>query len=479
MSKRALVWFRNDLRTMDHEPLYRAASDYDEILPVYCFDPRYYDTSRYGFQKTGAHRAQFIIESVKNLRANLKAKGSTLLVGHEDTCTFLQSLIKQYQPDAILAHHEPAPDEKKIEQAIEEAIQIPLHLFWGTSLYHPEDVPFTIAELPTVFSQFRKPVEKKAEVRGLFELPSTLPTIQDAESGHIPDLEALGLNIPPEDDRAVLTFTGGEDAAMRRLNDYFWEGNHLKNYKYTRNGLLGADYSSKFSPWLAVGAISPRQIYYQVKQYEEQRKKNVSTYWMVFELLWRDFFFFSMLKYQDEVFAPGGLRDINQDWRDDRSLFRKWADARTGIPFVDANMRELNQTGYMSNRGRQNVASFLAQNLNIDWRLGAAYFERTLLDYDVSSNWLNWAHNSRAGLDPRNRYFNIVNQSKKYDKKGEYIKTWLPELSNLPAEQVHEPWVMNDDSLRLCAVEPGVDYPRPVINLEESYARIRQDRKTD
>jgi len=479
MPKRAIVWFRNDLRTHDHEPLYRAIQNFGEILPVYCFDPNYYGTSRYGFPKTGAHRAQFIIESVRNLRKNLRIKDSMLVVGHQDTVTFLQSLVDKYQADAIFAHHEPAPEEKQLKRAIEKKIDVPLYLFWGSPLYHPDDLPFEISNIPKVFSQFRKPVEKKANVRSLFELPSSLPTIPNAEPGDIPELSVFGLNDPPKDDRSILDFTGGEDSALERLEHYFWEGDHLKNYKYTRNGLLGADYSSKFSPWMAVGAISPRKIYFEVKKYEEQRKKNVSTYWMIFELLWRDFFFYSMLTYQEDVFAPGGIRGIQQEWQNDRSLLKAWAEGRTGIPFVDANMRELNQTGYMSNRGRQNVASFLSQNLNIDWRLGASYFEYALIDYDVSSNWLNWAHNSRTGLDPRNRYFNIVNQSKKYDKKGEYIKTWLPILCNLPAEQVHEPWVMNDDSLRLCSVELGVNYPCPIIDLKQSYARIREDRKTD
>jgi deoxyribodipyrimidine photo-lyase len=138
-------------------------------------------------------------------------------------------------------------------------------------------------------------------------------------------------------------------------------------------------------------------------------------------------------------------------------------------------MRELNETGYMSNRGRQNVASFLAQNLNFDWRWGAAYFESKLLDYDVSSNWGNWAYNSTVGHDPRNRYFNIISQAGKYDKKGEYVRHWIPELKDLPKEFIHEPWKMTPDQQELYSVNLGSDYPEPMIDLEKSYERIRNE----
>jgi len=270
-----------------------------------------------------------------------------------------------------------------------------------------------------------------------------------------------------------LPFRGGEDAALERLQNYFWDQDLLQKYKFTRNGLLGADYSSKFSPWLANGSLSPREIYRQVKKYEDERKDNVSTYWMVFELIWRDFFRFSAIRYGDAMFKAGGIQHKERDWRHDRDDFERWAKAQTGIPFIDANMRELNQTGFMSNRGRQNVASFLAQNLNIDWRMGAEYFESQLIDYDVCSNYGNWMYNSTVGQDPRNRYFNILKQANKYDKKGEYVRHWLPELSNVSQEFIHEPHTMAVEQQKLAGVEIGSDYPEPMIDLEASYKEIR------
>jgi deoxyribodipyrimidine photo-lyase len=210
-----------------------------------------------------------------------------------------------------------------------------------------------------------------------------------------------------------------------------------------------------------------------VESYEDEIHENVSTYWMKFELIWRDYFRYSMIKYGSQLFQLGGIQQKDLDKNTYQPNFDKWANGQTGIPFIDANMRELNQTGYMSNRGRQNVASFLAQNLDFDWRWGAAYFESKLVDYDVCSNWGNWAYNSTVGHDPRNRYFNIINQARKYDKKGEYVRLWVPELGDLPSEFVHEPWKMTDDQQSLYNTQLGVDYPNPMIDLEKSYERIR------
>ncbi|XP_064818036.1 cryptochrome DASH-like [Oncorhynchus masou masou] len=153
----------------------------------------------------------------------------------------------------------------------------------------------------------------------------------------------------------------------------------VATYKETRNGLIGLDYSTKFSPWLAIGCISPRYIYQQIKKYESERTANQSTYWVVFELLWRDYFKFVGAKYGDRLFDIKGLQDKSIPWKKDMNLFNAWKEGRTGVPFVDANMRELALTGFMSNRGRQNVASFLTKDLGLDWRMGAEWFHYLLV----------------------------------------------------------------------------------------------------
>ncbi|MFO7845959.1 MAG: DASH family cryptochrome [Balneolaceae bacterium] len=469
---RTIVWYRNDLRTTDHQPLTEAATN-GEVIGVYCFDPRQFEDIAYGFPKTDSLRAQFLIESVSNLRDKLRELGSELLIRVGKPDDILPGIIDETQAGQLLFHGEVAPEEKQVEEHVESSVKIPVKRFWGHPMYHRDDLPFDLLTIPDVYTQFRKKVEKESFVRPPVPAPEKLNWNLSVEPGGIPAVADLGLTEQKSDDRSVLPFRGGESEGWKRLRHYFYEADELRNYKYTRNGLLGADYSSKFSPWLAHGCISARSIHEEVEKYENDVHKNVSTYWMKFELIWRDYFHYSMIKYGSQLFQLGGIQSKDLEKSTHQPTFEKWARGETGIPFIDANMRELNATGYMSNRGRQNVASFLAQNLNFDWRWGAAYFESKLIDYDVCSNWGNWAYNSTVGHDPRNRYFNIINQARKYDKKGEYIRRWLPELSDLPSEFVHEPWKMTQDQQALYELRIGKDYPNPVIELEKSYERIK------
>jgi deoxyribodipyrimidine photo-lyase len=224
-------------------------------------------------------------------------------------------------------------------------------------------------------------------------------------------------------------FRGGEYAAHERLKDYLWNSHNILKYKETRNGLLGTEYSSKFSAWLACGCISAQEIYFETKKFEQQVESNESTYWLIFELLWRDYFRYVMLKYGTRLFKPAGISgkgSTTTEPNDAAERFDAWVNGTTGDAFVDANMRELKFTGFMSNRGRQNVASYLVHQLKLDWRRGARYFEKQLIDYDVFSNWGNWTYLAGVGNDPReNRVFNTNRQAEMYDPKGEYKKQWL------------------------------------------------------
>lgn len=470
--KRSLMWFRNDLRIHDNEALMKATQA-DEIIPLYIFDPRQLEKTSFGFSKTGAFRGRFLIESLQNLKENLRSAGSDLVIRKGKPEVLIPGLVKSYDIDIVSTHKEITRDEVLIEEALKEKIGNKLVFSWGSTLFHINDIPFKKHELPDVFTTFRKKTEEQAEVRNDYGEIITPNSVPDIEIGAIPSLEELNLNNKQTDPRAVLQFQGGEDEALHRLKEYFWDGDHLKDYKFTRNGLLGSNYSSKFSPWLANGSLSPRRIYWEVRKYEENRKKNVSTYWMIFELLWRDYFRFSAWKHGDKIFWPSGIQGKKRNWSHNKEDFKKWAEGNTGIPFIDANMRELNATGYMSNRGRQNVASFLAQNLNIDWRMGAEYFESMLIDYDPCSNYGNWAYNTTVGHDPRNRYFNIINQAKKYDKNGNFVRRWIPELSKVPDEFIQEPYKMNPEQQTLFGINIGKDYPKPMINLDESYEEIK------
>ena len=427
--KTSIVWFKTDLRLQDNETLVKAIAQSDEIIPVFCFDESQFEITDFGFQKTGSFRAQFLLESLLDLDRNLRELGSGLLVIKGKPDVEIPKISKQYKAKKVYAKREVSYEEKRTEALVQAElfkIKCELETFSTSTLYHAEDLPFSIKDIPDVFTNFRKKTEKESLIRNAFEKPSQIKSPKlDVLDLH--SLEDLGLIFTSIDPRAAIRFKGGETQAIARLNHYFFESKCISEYKETRNGMVGADYSSKFSAWLALGCISPRFIYKELKIYEQQFGANESTYWLVFELLWRDYFRFMMKKYNVKLFQQAGIQDkeisINEH---NNNQLQKWIDGKTGVDFVDANMLELKQTGFMSNRGRQNVASYLCNDLKLDWRFGAAYFEQQLIDYDVCSNWGNWAYLAGVGNDPRgNRYFNIEKQAIDYDKNRTFRDLWL------------------------------------------------------
>ncbi|QDZ22001.1 cryptochrome [Chloropicon primus] len=481
-SKRLVLWFRNDLRLHDNAIVDKAkrsvaSGDCKEVLPLYCFDPRVFQRSEYGSPKTGVHRAKFLVESVMDLRERLRSVGSDLLIAVNKPENVIADLVGD-NGTSVFAQREVTHEERVTESLVEGILagseRARLELFWGATLYHRGDLPFksNLRDLPDVFTPFRNKVEKQCSVRSLLSEPragdlplgdaANLPLVKKM-TNYEPSLKDIlpGVDVPDQDERSSLSFRGGEAAALERLRYYLWDSDLLSTYFETRNGMVGGDYSTKFSPWLANGCLSPRKIYHEISEYERERVANKSTYWVVFELIWRDFFHFYCEKHGNSVFYPGGPAGRRNDWNNDRDALRRWKEGRTGVPLVDANMRELLHTGFMSNRGRQNVASFLALDLKGDWRVGADHFESLLLDYDVCSNWGNWV--SAAGLTGgRVNRFNIVKQSKDYDKAGEYIKLWIPELRKVPTQYIHKPWEMPRSVQESSGCFIGQDYPNPV-----------------
>jgi deoxyribodipyrimidine photo-lyase len=430
MNKQILVWFRNDLRIHDNEVLLEATRKGDAIVPVYCFDPRHYGSTSYGTRKTGPIRAQFIVESVADLKRSLQALGGNLitLIGKPEEQ--IPKLAKQYGVKEVYHHREVAPEEIEVSERVETALweqEINLKHFIGHTLYHKEHLPFPIKDIPDVFTNFRKKVERESTVRPCFMEPSSICIPENLSVGVMPSLTDLGYEKQFSlDSRAVLEFKGGESEGLKRMQEYFWEYDALRTYKETRNGLLGANYSSKFSAWIALGCLSPRKIYWEIKKYEKERVANESTYWLIFELLWRDYFRFMFKKYGTKFFLKAGFKgQAPPEAPNQKQLFDQWKTGQTGVPFIDANMRELNATGFMSNRGRQNVANYLVKELRVNWTWGAAYFEEQLIDYCPANNWGNWAYVAGVGNDPReDRHFNIAKQAQMYDPAGKYVQLW-------------------------------------------------------
>ncbi len=428
--KTAVVWFKTDLRITDNETLMKAISQNDMVVPVYCIDESHFRTTPFGFQKTGNFRAQFLFESLIDLDKSLRELGSGLLVVSGKPEVELPKIVKHYKAHRVYAKREVAFEEKQTESQVQAELwklSCELETFSTSTLYHAEDLPFSIKDIPDVFTDFRRKTEKEAPIRSAFGKPMHINS-PEIPFLNLPTLAALGLKNVKIDSRAVLRFKGGETEAIKRLNHYFFETKLISSYKETRNGMVGADYSSKFSAWLAMGCVSPRFVYQELKKYEAQFGANESTYWLVFELLWRDYFRFMMKKHQIKLFRQSGIRNKDLEINKfDTKQFERWVNGQTGNDFVDANMLELKWTGFMSNRGRQNVASYLCNDLKFDWRYGAAYFEQQLIDYDVCSNWGNWAYLAGVDNDPRgNRYFNIEKQATDYDKDKSFRKLWLP-----------------------------------------------------
>ncbi|NEU70225.1 DASH family cryptochrome [Spirosoma agri] len=474
MQTTIIHWFRNDLRLHDNAALYQACQDAQRVLPVFIFDPASIEVlPDINVPKAGSHRTRFLLESLADLRRSLRLQGSDLVIRLGDPGQVLAELVRQHQVSAIYAGQEATSEEIQLEERVQQALQplgVPLKLFWMLSLYHLDDLPFDVSELPDAYRDFRKGCEKQATVRDEVPMPS-LPTLPQIAVGRLPTLKVMGLKPPKTDRRAVIHFVGGETSALHRVATYFWERDQLRNYKYTRNQLLGEDYSSKFSVWLANGCLSPRRVYWEVRRYEAERKKNISTYWLIFELIWRDYLRFQAARQGFRIFLASGPRNVpTRGWKKDYDRFAKWAAGQTGIPFVDANMRELNATGFMSNRGRQNVASLLLHrgekpDLSVWWPWGAAYLESQLIDYDPASNWGNWNMVAEVGADAHgDRYFNIYTQATRYDPQGEYVKRWCPELAQVPADKLHLLSLNSAQDLASWGVELGVTYPFPLVN---------------
>ncbi len=476
---RFIIWFRNDLRVSDNETLSKAIQSGNEIVPVYCFDPRMWSKTELGITKTGAFRTKFLIESVNELRKSFRKLGADLTILQGKPEEAVVDFAEKIQAKAIFFSQEVTSEEKGVDKSLESAAfarGISTESFWQSTLYHIDDLPFPVSQTPEVFTHFRKAVEKMAKIRPVWATPKKINFPSDLDSslfGELPSLQTYGLERPDRDAKSWMEVEGGEQTGFGRLRSYFWEKDLLKVYKETRNGLIGMDYSSKFSPWLALGCISPRSIVEEITRYEKERKKNESTYWLIFELIWRDYFRFIAKKHGDKIFNIQGIKYQEDSWSRDRSQFEAWAEGMTGVPFVDANMRELNATGFMSNRGRQIVASFLVNDLGIDWTWGASYFESQLIDYDVCSNWGNWMYVGGVGNDPReNRYFNILRQAKNYDKNGEYIRLMIPELQSIKGFDIHQPWELSTSQLRSLKIQLGHTYPQPLRKmptLEKAY----------
>jgi len=421
---RTLYWFRNDLRLGDNPALAEAGAASSALLPVFCHDPAQDADTRWGFVRRGPHRQRFVHDSLSDLSNQLQARGSRLLQLSGRARDVLPVLARELQIDAVVTEDIAAPEEQDEVLAL-RAAGLTVHTRDQSGLFELADLPFAPQKVPDVFTAFRQAVERAmVRVPDLLPVPERLPFVPAA-----PDAPARAL--PPASDSArssfpyaTAAFAGGERAGLAHLRRYFL-GPLACHYKATRNQLSGTDHSTKFSPWLACGALSARQIHTELQAHEARVGASDGSRWIVFELLWREHFRLLHRRHGRALYRARGLSDLPTPPHD-AAAFLRWCQGTTGEPLVDAGMRELRTTGYLSNRLRQVVASFLIHDLACDWRAGAAWFESTLVDFDVHSNQGNWLYIAGRGTDPRGgRRFNVEKQTRDHDADGSYRALWL------------------------------------------------------
>jgi deoxyribodipyrimidine photo-lyase len=421
-----ILWFRNNLRTHDAS-FWNYIQEEDEVIAVFCIEPRWLKETFWGWKKMEVYRAQFLIQTLQDLQNNLAKNGIQLYVFQDTASNSFQKIRQEFCFDTIVTQHEWTDEESTIENQLQELYpNIKWEKFYDQFLISPDDLPFAIHDLPSVFTSYRKKVEQYWAVKKENLIPKTIFKIINLSfSKSIPSLEELGYQKITIDKRTAFPFFGGETEALNHLQRYIWEYQQVLTYKNTRNELVGVQYSTKLSPWLANGSLSARTIYHQIKEFENKIVANESTYWVLFELLWRDFFKCVSLKFGNQLFHKNGIIDRKYPWKISETAIKNWINGQTAYDFVNANMIELKNTGWMSNRGRQNVASYFAKEKEQDWRIGASYFEAMLIDYDVHSNYGNWMYISGVGNDPRDRKFNIALQASNYDPDNKYQNLWL------------------------------------------------------
>ena len=420
--KTAIWWVREDFRLTDQPFLHQLSSEFDFLIPIVLDLP--IKNSKFGFSTIGEHRLRFREESIQALESNLKRLGSGVKwFEHSNIDLALRTLLP-FCPNPVLFYRDiPTTYEQK---EVKQIASLPLKAvsYCDNLLWTEDQLPFSLDKLPLHFTPFRHKVESANPSVFCSQAPTTLPPL--------PPGIILQDALPHRESNSQPHFRGGEPEGIQRVNYYLWESHAIRTYKETRNGLALPNDSSRFSIWLSSGCLSVRWIWTEIVRYESEYGSNDSTYWLKFELLWREFFKWTERRYGNRIFQLSGLGNKSASDCFSPEIFQSWINGTTGDELTDAVMRELRATGYTSNRGRQNAASYLIHDLGQDWRSGAAWFERQLIDYDPASNFGNWGYIAGVGTDPRGgRKFNTIQQASNYDPDGAFRSFWLKPMDSV------------------------------------------------
>jgi deoxyribodipyrimidine photo-lyase len=451
MPSTAIVWHRRDLRVHDHPALTTAAREYERVLPVFVLDDRLLH-GRFA----SASRTAFMLGCLQALDEALRERGGALGVRHGEPERLLAELAAQVGAGAVLWTSDVAPFARARDARVTEA----LRAAGVEPRPHPGSYLVDVSRPRTkdgrpfsVFSPFWR-ATREVERRPVLRAPRALRLPDGVDTRRLPTAEELRLgDTVPDPVREP-----GEAAARRAL--WRWVRGDIERYAERHD--LTAGGTSVLSPYLRWGCLSPVEVEAAARR---RRGKGVSAF--ARQLAWRDFYAHVLLLNPANARHEFQERFRDLDWDDDAERLAAWREGRTGHPLVDAGMRQLAATGWMHNRGRLVVGSFLTKDLHLDWREGEAWFERLLLDGEPAQNNGNWQWIASTGVDPApyfRRLYNPALQQRRHDPSGDYVRRWVPELERVPDERLAEPWTMDAAEQRAAACEIGRDYPAPIVD---------------
>ena len=457
---RALFWFRRDLRVSDNAGLHRALSTAKAVYCVFVFDRDILDT----LPSKQDRRVEFIWESVAALKKSLNQLGADLIVQHAIAGAAIPELAKKLGVNSVFVNDDYEPRAIARDSLVRARLAengIDFQSCKDTVIFEKDEVLTQAGGTYSVFTPYKNAWLKKLDDTNLAAHPVREFAAYLAKAGRIepmPSLESIGFS---RTNLKTLGVRGGESGAHALLADF---AARIADYKDSRDfpAVKGVSYLSVHNRF---GTVSIRELA-SIAYAETLRKKNIGAETWLSELIWRDFYF-QILFHHPHVATSAFRPEYDAiAWPNDEALFAAWCEARTGFPIIDAAMRQLNQTGYMHNRLRMIVASFLTKDLLIDWRWGEKYFADQLIDFDLSANNGGWQWAASTGCDaqPYFRIFNPVTQSERFDPKGRFIRRYLPELATVPDKFMHAPWTMSPAEQGACAVSIGKNYPAPIVD---------------